>query len=362
MVENKNGLSLEFIIHPGETLKEIIEDRGMSQKELALRTGISAKHVSDVVNCLKPISVDFAKKLEYALGIDASFWINLQANYSKEIADFEEKNRISNSEKNIVKKLQNIVQHFEESGFIKKDLKPEMKVIELRKKLNISSLEDIPRMFSTGAYRVATLESADPHILFAWLRMSELYTNSDENTGPLDIDMLIEKIPKMKKLMFDASELIEGLKKIFAECGIRFAIVPHFRGAPVQGVIKRDIDGRMSLIMTIRQKFADIFWFTLMHEIGHIVNGDIKKRLIDYNNHSGLMEDKADTFAKNQLLDPKMYSEFLRKEDFSMNSINDLAKRNDVHECIVIGRLQKEGFLEYTQYSMHKLRYEWKKN
>jgi len=87
MVKNTNSLPLEFIIHPGETLKEIIEDRGMTQKELSIRTGNSAKHISSVVNCLKPISVNFAKKLEYALGIDASFWINLQENHDKEIKE-----------------------------------------------------------------------------------------------------------------------------------------------------------------------------------------------------------------------------------------------------------------------------------
>jgi len=73
MVKNTNGLSREFIIHPGETLKEILEDRGMSQKELALRTGVTEAHVSSIVNCQKAISVSYAKKLEYALGIDAGF-------------------------------------------------------------------------------------------------------------------------------------------------------------------------------------------------------------------------------------------------------------------------------------------------
>ncbi|MGB4393385.1 MAG: helix-turn-helix domain-containing protein, partial [Tepidanaerobacteraceae bacterium] len=63
MVKNTNGLSREFIIHPGETLKEILEDRGMSQKELALRTGVTEAHVSSIVNCQKAISVSYAKKL-----------------------------------------------------------------------------------------------------------------------------------------------------------------------------------------------------------------------------------------------------------------------------------------------------------
>ena len=44
--------------------------------------------------CSKNISPDFAKKLEYALGIDAIFWINLQTNYDKELLEFATKNMI----------------------------------------------------------------------------------------------------------------------------------------------------------------------------------------------------------------------------------------------------------------------------
>ena len=85
-----SDLSRELIIHPGETLKEILEDRDINQKELALRTGVTEVYVSSVVNGQKNISVSYAKKLEYALAIDASFWINLQTGYDKELAELED--------------------------------------------------------------------------------------------------------------------------------------------------------------------------------------------------------------------------------------------------------------------------------
>lgn len=90
VMEKKIGLSRDFIIHPGETLMEFLEDRKMSQKELAIRCGVSEKHISTVPNGKKDISANFAKKLEYALGIDAIFWMNLQANYDKDIIKYEE--------------------------------------------------------------------------------------------------------------------------------------------------------------------------------------------------------------------------------------------------------------------------------
>ena len=52
MAEKMNGLSLDFIIHPGETLKEVLEEKQMSQEELAIRTAFSQKKVSHFQNML----------------------------------------------------------------------------------------------------------------------------------------------------------------------------------------------------------------------------------------------------------------------------------------------------------------------
>ena len=101
MMEKMNGLSLDLIIHPGETIKEVLEEKEMSQEELAIRTGFSPKHVSEVVNGKKGISPSFAKSLEYALGLPTSFWINLQGKYDKEILEYEEQENINKEEINI---------------------------------------------------------------------------------------------------------------------------------------------------------------------------------------------------------------------------------------------------------------------
>ena len=105
MARKLTGISRDLIIHPGETLKEILNDREMSQRELAIRTNVKESHISTIVNGKKPLSVSFAKRLEYALGVDASFWINLQSNYEKELADYEELNEISNEEIIILQKI-----------------------------------------------------------------------------------------------------------------------------------------------------------------------------------------------------------------------------------------------------------------
>jgi HTH-type transcriptional regulator/antitoxin HigA len=361
MVKNMSGLSNEFIIHPGETLEEVLENRKMSQRELAMRTGMTDAHISNIVNCKKSISVSFAKKLEYALGIDASFWINLQSNYEKELADFEEVNAISSEELEILQKLKSITKHLKKIGFLAKDVYEPMLVLQLRKLLNVSNLKQIPEVSKVvGAYRLEMATKVEPYVLFTWLRMCDLITDHQQIEQKLDINKLKKKLPQLKELMFenDFARIQSRLKTYFGECGIKFAIAKHFKGAPVQGVIKKNNDGTLSLIMTIRRKFADIFWFTLFHEIGHIINGDFEDKLIDYVFAESEAEDRANEFAANILIDSDKYEQFVKKGDYSLSSIQQFCSEQNIPSYTLIGRLQKDKHLKYHQYSTEKIRYE----
>lgn len=358
MAKKMSGLSREFIIHPGETLKEILDDRDMTQRELALRTNVREPHISGIVNCQKPISASFAKKLEYALEVDASFWINLQANYDKEVADFEELNQISDEELGILQKIKGLSNYAKEIGLISPDATGPMLIIEWRKRLNLSSLMSIPQMAQAGAYRLASSDKTDPFILFTWLRITDLITKNQEVSEELDIDKLKSRLGIIRRLVFeDFDTLHSKLKMYLAECGIKFAIVRHFTGAPVQGVIKRNHDNTLCLIMTVRHKFADVFWFTLFHEIGHIINGDIDGLLVDYESSDSELEDRADEFAASTLMDSVQYRIFTQAGDFTLQSIHRFCLEQEIPVYLLIGRLQRDRHIEYRQYNQEKVRY-----
>lgn len=70
-------------VHPGEVLRETIEERGITQTELSDGTGISRSHISNVVNCKVSggIGIASALALEEFLGVKAEVWLNLQTTY-----------------------------------------------------------------------------------------------------------------------------------------------------------------------------------------------------------------------------------------------------------------------------------------
>lgn len=77
--------SKEKIIHPGETLKEVMEDRNISVETLAQSTGFPQDYINAVLNSEENISIDFARKLENMLNIDADFWMKLNKLYNDEL-------------------------------------------------------------------------------------------------------------------------------------------------------------------------------------------------------------------------------------------------------------------------------------
>lgn len=359
MVEKMNGLSLDFIIHPGETLKEVLEENCMLQEELAIRTGVSAKHISEVVNGKKRITASFAKSLEYVFGMPTSFWLNLQNIYDKEILEFEEQREITENEFEILERLKKIVKYCEELNFINKNNNKVAQIIELRNLLRVNKLEYIAKLpINQIAFRGSKAIDVDIYVLYAWQRICELYADKVEVKKDYDVEELKLNIPNIKNAMFlEANSMIKELKEIFSKCGIAFEVVKNFPGAPVQGFIKKK-ENKVILCMTIRQSFADIFWFTLFHEIGHLINGEITNQYLDYTFSDSEEEKKADDFASNILINENQYKEFI-KGNINEKTIKEFAKSQNVKEFIIVGRLQRY-MNNYKLFSSKRIRYKWK--
>lgn len=362
MAVKKTGISRDLIIHPGETIADLLEARGISQTELATRTGVSSAYVSNVIAGKKGISANFAMGLEYALGVPKSFWLNLQANYEAELLEISEEQTITEEERTARGDLNEIVKFLRKRGIIPIREKKEDSILSLRKALQISNIANLRNVVPEGAFRISENTAVNPYVLGAWIRLCQLTSNDKTIVTRFDKKLVNDLIQKIKDIMNQRDADIQGsLKRIMAEHGIDFSIAQNFRGAPVQGYISQSPDGIYHMVLTIRGAFADIFWFSLFHEIGHIVNGDIGKnnRFLDDGSDSE-KEAAADLFASNMLLSQKSYEQFIEYEDFSIDAICRYAKSQNVMPYIVIGRLQKERYLSYSMYSRYKLRYKWK--
>ena len=348
--------------HPGEILQDKLNTNEMTRKELAARTGVTEKHICTVINGERGISTAFARKLGYVFE-DAGYWLKRQTEFDEEQLHIQEENSITEDEIAILNPLHDIMSYFIECGYMHNNCGPISKVMQLRVLLNISDLTLIPKITYNAAYRAQLSDNIriEPHVLFAWQRLCEKKTENITLSNNLDINLLRLKLQDIKAMMFgDINTGIRKLQDLFAECGIKFQVVKNFRGAPVQGFIKKISDEKIILCLTIRRKRADTFWFTLFHEIAHLLNGDYNNRFVDFDSVQNEQEESADKFASDLLINPDKYREFiLNTQNITWDDIEQFASSVKVKPFIVLGRLQNDKILDWSDYADKVVKYSW---
>ncbi|MGN0748530.1 MAG: HigA family addiction module antitoxin [Christensenellales bacterium] len=354
MAEKLNGLSLDKLPYPGLTLKELLIERNMQQKELAARIGMKEQTISGIINGYDPITNETAVKLEIIFGIPASFWNTLQSNYYEQKLKIEMVESITEDEINLIdNKLYNLVVSM---GYLPKLQNKRDRVIQFRNLLNIPSLFNSKQTLEAcGLFRKNDTLKCDYLALAVWLKICELETKQIE-VKSLNIDRIKENLNWIKSLSKKSpEEFIPLITKFFAECGVVLKVIKHLPNVPVQGYIEQKED-KVIICLTIRQSYADIFWFSLFHELGHLLKGNIKKRHLDF--HNDQEEKTADVFASNTLISPATIKELINN-GISEYSIRECANKNNVDIGIIVGRLQHDEIIGYSQFYNLRKRYKW---
>ena len=91
-IMNKDNITPFVATHPGEMIKDELRERKLTQKQLALETGIKPSVLSETINGKRPVSKNLA--LEQTLGIPADIWMNLQTQYDLDSVRIAEGNNL----------------------------------------------------------------------------------------------------------------------------------------------------------------------------------------------------------------------------------------------------------------------------
>lgn len=355
----KNEKSYKSIIafHPGSYVEDIIENMNISQKEFAKRLNITEKSLSRLVNAEDKLSNDIARKLSQLSGISIETWLNLQSTYDIKVMEIEDAEK--EDEKSICKNID--FNYFKEHNYVNKGIyNIDKKIRELRKLLSISSLTYLSRMNPQVSYRNASGNFDDKAIINSNI-MLELGIAQASGMSEIKFDKntLEKNITTIKSLTTSPPELfIPRLKELFSKCGIVFITLPNLRNAKINGAVKRFKNGSVLLLISDRNKDLDIFWFSLFHEIGHILSGDFYSDYFDTEEYSS-QESRADTFAKDTLIQPHKYQEFVQKGIFTEEHVIGFAQAEKIHPGIVVGRLQKEEYISYKCLNNLKEKYDF---
>ena len=92
------------------------------------------------------------------------------------------------------------------------------------------------------------------------------------------------------------------IEKAFFDAGVILVLLPNLEGSKANGATKR-IDSSVMLMVNDRRLYADTFWFTLFHEVGHILSGDFG---VSLEVKASEKEAAADKFAEDKRKDARV--------------------------------------------------------
>ena len=336
---------------PGATIKEQLNDRGMSQKEFAARMGMSEKHISKLINGEVQLTPETAVRLEMVLGVPAKFWNNLEAIYREKIIKAEAENAMD-ADAELAKQFP--YSEMAKLGWVPETRDAKEKVVNLRKyfevvELSLLASDQITRI---ACRRLAITEKGDL-ALMAWAQEAKIKARGIQ-TAPINIKGLISAMPEIRQMtVLKPEEFCPQIKKCLADCGVALVFLPHLKGSFLQGASFMD-GNKIVAGLTVRGKDADRFWFSLFHELAHIALGHVGQP-------DGTSEDDekaADKWSGDILIAPDDFEAFRKEKDYSKKSVLQFAEAQGIAPGIVVGRMQLEGMIRYSMLNDLKEKYE----
>ena len=268
-------------VPPGMTIKEVLEDHHMTQKELAVRLGLSEKHISKLINGEVPLTQDVAIRLERVLDIEASFWNGLEAAYREAILKVEYENSID-EEINFAKpfgyaKLARL-------GIVPETKKAAEQVNNLQKFFEVASLKHVANeMVMPLVYEnIKDMEPDKKSAIYTLVQITKGRARFVE-VNPYDAELLGKFIPKIKDL--SSEPLIgvkEPLKDMLAACGVIIVYLPIIDNITSTCITYSKGN---SVVLGIPTEDSHAFWTLLGEALHNMVERDYQRSNRKYRNN-----------------------------------------------------------------------------
>jgi HTH-type transcriptional regulator/antitoxin HigA len=349
-----------YAVHPGEYIEEVLEAREITQKDLAERIGISAKHLNQIVNKQAPVHSELALQLERALGVSANIWHNMNAAYylfqARQNEAVELKTQYSWTKQFPVGELIRI-------GLLPQAKKPGIVLENLLNFFNVSHPDNWDKHYKVAAEtnfrKSPTFKDDLPHLI-SWLRVGELRADQID-TKPYSKDVFKENLKRIRAMAVQSSqEFYRDMQLLCAEAGVALVCVPEFKKTHVSGATRWLTAEKAVIMLSLRHKSNDHFWFTFFHEAAHILLHAKKGVFIDdVKGFQSDEEEEANRFSRNMLIPEAEYAAFSRQTVMTETAVKAFAKKVDIHPGIVVGRLQHDKRIHYGRLNSLKVKYDF---
>lgn len=337
------GYQPDYPVAPGNTLRSTLNKRGLTQADVAERTGLSMKHVNQIVQGVAPLTPETALLLERVTNVSARYWNSLEARYRERLVREEDREHLARD----IGWLQELpLKELIRRGILNaRDDKP----TQVEKACRFFGVADPERWRKVWlgplvSFRQSPTLAADAGAVATWLRLGELEASAIE-TEPFDGRRFRDALTEIRALTTRRPDIaLKRLKKICAQAGVAVVFLPDIGKTRTCGAAKWLTSTKAMIQLSDRFKADDQFWFSFFHESAHLLLHSKKELFVSdghNDNVSPEQENEANAFAASHLIPRRHESRFsdLRTDD----DVRDFARELGIAPGIVVGRLHKEG-------------------
>lgn len=349
------------VFPPGEVLREELEARGWTQLDLGEILGRPPRVVNEIITGKRSITPETAKGLADAFGTTAQFWMNLESRWQL--------SRVREQDISVSRRAK-LFSAAPIKEMVRRNWIPETSNIEVLESrvlefMGMKSLEEPPEDLAHAARKSTSYREMPTPAQRAWLRRA-LQLARALAVSPFTPSSFEAGLARLRDLRRNPEDVRE-IPRVLGEMGIRFVVIEPLAGTRVDGACLWLNERSPVVAISLRYDRIDWFWFTLMHELGHVkardgvnrtacLDVDLVGEGAEHRKERPKSELAADEFAEENLIRRTDLDSFVARVCplYSREKILGFAARMGVHPGIVVGQLhhktEQKGGLSYTHF------------
>jgi HTH-type transcriptional regulator / antitoxin HigA len=350
----------DWVSAPGETVRDILHERGITERQLAAKLEDSLGRVTRLIEGREPITPDLARKLESSLGATAAFWLAREKRYRDGLRNLA-RSAEDKSTREWVRALP--LKDMARLGWIPDSEDPQQIAVECLRFFGVRDLdawrESYKAVLQSAVFRTSATFESKPGAVAAWLRRGE-QESALIDCQPWNPKKFCAALDDARALTREADpdKFLPKLKTIFASCGVALVTLRAPAGCRASGAARFIMPEKALMLLSFRYLSDDQFWFSVFHEAAHLVLHHDKVMVDAPHMPSTEEEQEANAFAVEALIPAKHRDEMLQLP-VDGRAVIRFARRAGIAPGIVVGQMQHLGKFTRRQLNNLKRRYQW---
>jgi len=351
----------DWAVHPGEMLEEFLETLDVSQAEFARRADLTPKLVNTIIRGSNPVEADTAVAFERVTGIKAYIWSGVQKDWELY------RSRVAEKERHKDKAVSTWLRLFPVKELQQRGVLPTSDDIHVLRNAMLSffgvanedAFASLNQRYAVR-YRASRSYKSSPECIHAWLQLG---TREAEQmvVGEFNQARLLAALPEVRELSNEPPEVFQPkITRLCAEAGVAIIPVPPFTGTKLNGAAFWYSKNKAAVLLSLRHKTNDHFWFTLFHELGHLCLHSRDAAYVDDEQPEvDQAEAEADAWAEDMLVGREKMDAFIASRPRTKSAVKSFAESVGIHAGIVVGMLQHHKALPWSHMNDLKEKFEF---